>query len=275
MSRRFIDVPGGRLNVVDEGSGSPIVLLHAGVADLRSWDGLVPSLIDAGYRSVRYDARGFGQSTTEDVAFSRQADLLAVLDAVAVGRAVLVGNSQGGMVAYDTAIESPDRVVAVVGVAAGLGGFEVETPADELPIEEAYERIDSAEPFDAAALTEFEVQVWGNGPNQSADRLPRALLDRLYEMALPLNQPDRIAGQRIALDPPAAARVEELRCPVLAIAGKLDFASVEASARHLEAAAPQARASIWDDVAHMIGMEQPRRLAAAIVDFVAPLGSWD
>jgi 3-oxoadipate enol-lactonase len=274
MSDRFIDVPGGRLYVVDEGSGPPIVLLHAGVADLRAWDAMVPFLTRAGYRSIRYDARAFGRSTTEDVEFSRQADLLAVLDAVGVGKAVLVGNSQGGMIAYDTAIESPDRVVAVVGVAAGVGGFEVETPADELPIEEAYERVDTAEPFDAKALTDFEVQVWGNGPLQATDRLPRELLDRLGEMGLPLNQPDRIAGRRTPLDPPASERLAGLHCPVLAVAGKLDFASVETTARHIEAAAPDARALVWDDVAHMIGMEQPERLATAIVDFLAPLDRW-
>ena len=46
------------------------------------------------------------------------------------------------------------------------------------------------------------------------------------------------------------------------------------AAQRLEAAAPDARAVIWDDVAHMVGMEQPDRLAATIVDFLAPLERW-
>ena len=124
MTTSHIDVPGGRLLVVDDGEGPPIVLLHAGVADHRAWDALAPLLVAAGYRAVRYDARGFGDSTTEDVEFSHRADLRAVMDALGIGRAALVGNSLGGMLAFDTAIESPDRVVAVVGVAAGLGGFD-------------------------------------------------------------------------------------------------------------------------------------------------------
>jgi pimeloyl-ACP methyl ester carboxylesterase len=66
MSRSFVDVPGGRLLVVDEGSGPPIVLLHAGIADLRSWDAMVPWLITAGYRTVRCDQRGVGGSTTDE-----------------------------------------------------------------------------------------------------------------------------------------------------------------------------------------------------------------
>ena len=107
MSSRQVEVPGGRLSVRDEGAGPPIVLLHAGVADLRAWDDVVPPLIAAGYRAVRYDARGHGPSPTDDVAFSQRADLLAVLDALGIGRAALVGNSRGGMIALDTAIEAP------------------------------------------------------------------------------------------------------------------------------------------------------------------------
>jgi pimeloyl-ACP methyl ester carboxylesterase len=52
------------------------------------------------------------------------------------------------------------------------------------------------------------------------------------------------------------------------------MSEVAVTARHLEASAPNAHALIWSDVAHMIGMEQPARLAAAIVDFLAPLDRW-
>jgi pimeloyl-ACP methyl ester carboxylesterase len=78
-------------------------------------------------------------------------------------------------------------------------------------------------------------------------------------------------GQRARLDPPAAERLAELTCPVLAVAGALDFTYVVATARHLELNAPAARAVVWDDVAHMIGMEQPDRLADLIVTFTGQL----
>src|SRR5262245_6904839 len=274
VTKTRVAVPGGSLNVVDEGQGPPIVLIHAGVADLRAWDDVVPPLVAAGHRVIRYDLRGFGQSTTEDVEFTHQADLRAVLDAVGVEKAVLVGNSKGGAIAYDTAIESPDRVVAVVGVAGGLGVFDGGETPEEVPVREAYEAIDAAEPFDAEALTEFETRVWGSGPLQPADRLSPQLRTKLFEMNLPLNQPNHVGGRQIRLDPPANDRLAELRCPVLAIAGNLDFTYCVATALHLEAEAPHARALIWDDVAHMIGMEQPERLAHVIGEFVAPLRPW-
>ena len=274
MTESHVDVPGGRLFVVDEGEGPPLLLLHAGVADLRAWDAMVAPLNEAGYRVLRFDTRGYGASTTEDVEFSLQADVIAVLDALGIGRAALIGNSRGGMIAFDTAIEHPDRVAAVVGVAAGLGGFQVDPTAEELPILEAYERVDTAEPFDADALTDFETQVWLDGPGQPADRVHWTLRELFRMMARPLNEPGRVRGREIRLDPPANDRLSELRCPVLAIAGRLDFSDVVHTAQRLESAAPDARAVVWDDVAHMIGMEQPERLASTIVDFLAPLERW-
>ena len=171
MPIRDIEVPGGRLPAEDAGAGPPIVLLHAGVADLRAWDGVVPPLVAAGYHVIRYDARGFGASTTDDVEFSHRADLIAVLDAYGLSRAALVGNSRGGMAALDTAIEYPGRVVAVVGVAAGVSGFDGDATPEETLIFDAYERLEEAEPFDADALTDFEVRVWMDGPGQSPDRV--------------------------------------------------------------------------------------------------------
>jgi 3-oxoadipate enol-lactonase len=272
MTEFRVEVPGGSLFAIDEGGARPaVVLLHAGVADLRAWDAVVMPLTAGGYRVIRFDARGYGASTTDDVDFSPRADLLAVLDALGVGRAALVGNSRGGMIAIDTAIEYPDRVVAVVGVAAGIGGFEVESTADEVPILEEYERLDSAEPFDADALTDFETRVWLDGVGQPPNRVDPALRAMFRSMARPLNEPGRVRGREVRLDPPADERLAELRCPVLAVAGTLDFSDVVQTARHLEAAAPDARAVVWDDVAHMIGMEQPERLAATIADFLGPL----
>jgi pimeloyl-ACP methyl ester carboxylesterase len=274
MSLTHVEVPGGRLRVADDGAGPPIVLLHAGVADFRAWDAMVPPLVAAGYRAVRPDTRGYGASTTEDVEFSLESDVVAVLDALGIGRAALVGNSRGGMTALDTAISFPDRVVAIVGVAAGLAGFDGGGTPEEMAINEEYEKVDAADPFDADALTEFEAGVWLDGPGQPAGRVEAPLRTSFIEMARPLNEPGRVRGRRIALEPPANDRLAELRCPVLAIAGALDFSEVTAAAERIAAGAPDAGAQVWPDVAHMIGMEQPDRLAAAIVAFMAPLDRW-
>ena len=64
---RLIPVPGGHLNVVIDGDGPPILLIHAGIADLRAWDDLVPYLVNAGHQVIRYNCRGYGSSVTDAV----------------------------------------------------------------------------------------------------------------------------------------------------------------------------------------------------------------
>ena len=276
MTVAHVDVPGARLHLIDEGTSTdpPLILIHAGIADCRSWDALAPLLVDAGFRVVRFDMRGAGLTRSEPVPFSRAADVLAVMDALGIARAALIGNSMGGATAFDAAIGAPSRVVAVVGVAAGLGGFDGgSTPLeDELFAE--MDRRDSAVPPDPDGIADIDIQVWVDGPGQPRDRVPAALRDLVRAMDTAGYEPGHEVGDVIRLDPPAAARLHELRCPVLAVAGVLDVSEVAATAQHLAAHAPDARAMIWPDVAHMIGMEVPDRLAAVIVEFLKPLRPW-
>jgi pimeloyl-ACP methyl ester carboxylesterase len=274
MTACSISAAGATLHAVEDGSGPPIVLLHAGIADLRAWDAMVPYLTGAGYRVVRYDQRGFGRTVTEDVSFSNRADCIAVLDTLGIGQAVLVGNSRGGQIAIDTAIEFPDRIAALVGGGTGPGGFEGDPTPREIEITEEGDALESAEVLDADAIADFDVRLWVDGVDQPTDRVPSEIREAVREMDRPQYLPDVVGGQPIPLDQCANDRLADLRCPVLAVAGSLDLSHMTQSAHRFESAAPNARAIIWDDVAHMIGMEQPERLANAIVEFLAPLPRW-
>jgi len=273
-TERWIDVPGGRLYSVSDGEGPPIVLVHAGIADHRAWDPMIDGLVAAGFTAIRYDIRAYGASTTEDVLFSNRADLIGVLDAWGLQRAALVGNSRGGQIAFDTAIEFPDRIVAVVGVGAGLGGFEGDVTAEEQALFEEADRLESADPPDPDAIADFDVRLWVDGPGQSPDRVAPAIREAVRAMDRPLYVPGRVDAQPIVLDPNAASRLGDLRCPVLAVAGALDLSDVAQTARHLEAHVPNARAVVLPGVAHMIGMEVPDTLTGLIADFLRPLGPW-
>ena len=272
---RFVEVPGARLYVEDEGSGPPILLLHAGIANLRAWDAMAPGLAAAGFRVIRYDARGFGRSVTEDVAFSNRADVVAVLDAHGVDRAAIVGNSRGGQIAIDTTIEFPGRVAALVTIGSGPGGFDpgVEFP-DEAPYFEEAERLEGAAERDADAIADLDVRLWVDGPGQPQDRVPSEIREAVRAMDRPLYLSGHVDGQPIPLDPPANERLGELTCPFLVVNGDLDVSYMDFAAERLVAASPNARAITIPGVAHMVGMEIPDQLNALIVEFLTPLRPW-
>jgi 3-oxoadipate enol-lactonase len=271
MDERTIPVSGGELYAVAEGSGPTIVLLHAAVVDSRVWVPFVPLLTGAGYRTIRYDARGFGRSTTEDVEYRRADDLLAVLDAFGVERAALVGNSQGGQVALDLAVSHPQRVAALVQLASGIGGLDVPmSPRDEA-VEARYEEVDQA--GDVEALTDFELALWGAGVEQPVERLSPELRAFLRPMFAEANE-GRPRGRQVPLDPPAADRLDQLTMPVLFVHGGLDFSYVELFGRHLEANAPNARLVVLPRVAHLIAVEAPDETAQLVLDLIRPLGDF-
>ena len=272
-SDTFVDVPGGRLRVVVEGEGPPILFCHSALVDLTSWDGVVPPLHAAGYKTVCYDTRGFGASTTDDVDFSNRDDLVAVLDAVGAGKAALVGNSRGAMIALDSLIQFPDRFVAFVWVGGGITGFDAGGPTpEEQPIWDEGERLESA--GDADGMADLDVRAWVDGIGQPATRVPAELREAVRAMDRPLVEPGRVFGKPIPFDPPANGRLDAIHVPVLAVVGALDTSDTRASAERLEQGVPGARRIVIPDVAHMIGMEVPEQLAALIVEFLAPLPRW-
>ena len=272
MRQLTVTVPGCRLSVLDDGEGSPVLLLHAGIVDARAWEPLVPHLVAAGYRAIRFDARGYGQSATDDVEFSNRADVVAVLDALGVGRACLVGNSRGGQIAVDTAIEFPERVAALVTIGANIGGYEPEpTPAEAALFEEMEHLESSADP---ETVAEFDVRLWVDGIGQPADRVPTAIREAVRQMDRQVGDRGRVVGRPIRLVPPAAEQLDKLAMPVLAIAGALDVSDVWATARHLERTCPNARAVLMPAVAHLIALEEPAAVAVLIVELLRPLGGF-
>ncbi|MFF4122338.1 alpha/beta fold hydrolase [Microbispora rosea] len=82
----------------DHGSGQPIVLIHGYPLDGHSWEKQIPALLDAGYRVITYDRRGFGQSSQPTVGYDYDtfaADLNTLLETLDLRDAILVGFSMG------------------------------------------------------------------------------------------------------------------------------------------------------------------------------------
>lgn len=271
-TRHQIDVPGARLAYDDEGDGPPILLIHSALINRRAWDDMTPPLIDAGYRVIRHDMRGFGESSAEDVEFSPREDIRAVLDAAGVRQAAVVGNSMGAMHALDAVIETPDRFAALAWVCGGISGFEVPNTPEEDAIEA--EMVAAQEAGDADAEAWVDVRLWVDGIGQPPTRVPAALRQAVFEADRRLVRADHVFGRRIPLVPPANDRLDTIRTPTLVVLGGLDAPSAHASAARLASAIAGARQVTFPDVAHLVGLEAPDRLAALLVEFLAPLPRW-
>ena len=198
-------------------------------------------------------------------------DLAALLDHLGIERAAVIGNSFGGKVALEFALEHPDRTRALVLVAAALGGHE---PSAELEaFDEAEETLLDAGKLDEAV--ELNLRTWLDGPGREAAPVPpeaRELVAdgqrRAFETMLAAYEGSPPPGPVRWADPPAAARLAEVTAPTLVVAGAHDVADFRAIADRLAAGIPGARLAVLD-TAHLPGLERPEELNRLLLDFLA------
>lgn len=269
MDRGFVAVSGGRMYAEAEGSGHPLLLIHAGIANLRMWDPQIPALAQH-YRVVRYDTRGWGQSESDHVEFTNRGDAAAVLDHFEIDSAHVLGVSRGGQIALDFALEWPERTDSLIFVAGGIGGYEGEVSPDQRSAGEAFGKAseEAWEAKDWTRLAELETAWWVDGPGQRTDRVDPDLRARIHDWILTTYQAEKEEGIPQPLDPPAAERLASLVAPLLVVIGVLDDPGTNASCRHLASVTPGARLEVFEGAAHMLSMERPAEFERMVLDFL-------
>lgn len=192
-----------------EGSQPPVVLLHAGVADRRQWDTVGPHL---GRTAIAYDRRGYGQAPPLPAGHHHLEDLHVLLEALNEP-AWLVGNSMGGALALDAALEMPGLVAGLVLVGSAVSGL-TELPGYEGTPEAtaAEEALAAAEGTDRQAAA--EVHYWLDGPLAPEGRVGGAVRDLALDMARGVSADEPDSGTR------AWDRLAEIRVPVVVAVGE-------------------------------------------------------
>jgi pimeloyl-ACP methyl ester carboxylesterase len=112
----YVEHQGARIWYSTYGSGAPVILLHGGLGHSGNWGYQVPALVISGYRAVLIDSRGHGRSTRDARPFSYElmaSDVLAVMDALHLEKASLVGWSDGACTALVLAAKAPSRIAGV------------------------------------------------------------------------------------------------------------------------------------------------------------------
>jgi pimeloyl-ACP methyl ester carboxylesterase len=264
----LIDLGGGRVHVRDTGprDAPAIVMLHGTGSSLHTFEPWARAL-EGDYRVIRFDLPGSGLSEPDPSGIHTDARsmeiLLALLDRLGVDRAVLVGNSIGGRLAWNFAAAHPDRVDKLVLISPdgfASPGFEYGR-APEIPA--------------LLSLMRYALPKALLRPNIAAaygdpDALTEETLERYHALLLaPGNRDAMIERMRqtILVDPEPILR--EIRVPVLLLWGEKDGMIPVANADDYMRALPNARLVTLPSLGHVPHEEAPGPSVAAIRDFLA------
>ncbi len=259
-----IGVASGRATLATEasGDGPAVVCLHAGVADRRAWYPVGAHLV-GDHHVVAFDRRGFGDTVHETEPHDDVDDLVAVMDTLDLPSAVLVGNSQGGRVAIDTALRHPGRVTGLVLLGPAYTGAP--TWDQDMPEGLAHldANLDEAEASgDVDEINRLEAWLWLDGwagPEGRVDGPARDLFLDMNRRALSADDP----GPRADL-PPAWPRLDQLTMPTTVVEGDLDLPWALWRSRQTVADMPDACSP-----ASPTSLERPAQVATLIRDLVA------
>ena len=271
----FRDIQGMQVHLRDEGRRDdpvPILLLHGTSASLHTWDGWTRALSPQ-HRVIRIDLPGFGLTGPfphDDYSIERYIEFIrALLDALALERVVIAGNSFGGQVAWETAVEMPARVAALVLVDAVGYPF---TP-ESVPLAFQLARYPALRPIIERLLPRRVIRASLHDVYGDPSRVDEALVDRYYELALREGN-RRALGLRFEHVMPTterAAGIASIRQPTLILWGGLDRLIPPASGERFAQDIAGSRLVVFDALGHVPHEEAPAETVDVVRKFLGGL----
>ncbi|AWS47776.1 alpha/beta fold hydrolase [Streptosporangium sp. 'caverna'] len=280
-------INGADLAYDEAGNGPAVVLVHAGCADRRMWEHQFQAL-KADFRVVRYDWRGYGESADAIGDFAHHEDLLALMDALEIGRAAVVGSSDGGKIGLDAALTAPGRITSLTLVAPGVSGHEWPSSMTSLYRERVHDvvgldrlrlyRTGEAETIDPAELDaycEAETEFLVAGPSRTRDDLDPEVWKAALAMDRRLNQRawSRPQPASRTAQPPAITRLHEIKIPTLVVTGLADVPGILALSDLLVESIKGVRRIELPRTGHLPPLERPNEFNAALLGFLQELES--
>ena len=277
LRRNQAEINGIKLAYVDEGEGSPVVLLHGWPDSADLWRNQVSALVGAGRRVLAPDLRGFGESDAPAGVEPYQilnsaADVLGLCDHLNVDRFALVGHDWGSALGWALAAFAADRVERYVGISVGHPATFVGEDFEQR--EKSWYMFFFQ--FEGVAEEWLRADDWANlrawvtNGGRRADDLDRWITDlsrpgRLeaslgwYRANVP---PSSWVGDSAFVFPPVA-------CPVMGVWSSDDTALTEGQmSRSASSVSGDFRYERIDGVSHWIPVEAPDQLNALLLNFL-------
>lgn len=246
----------------DLGSGFPLVMVSGFATTMDMWNPPVLDALAGHFRVIIFDNRGTGYSSASDAPFSIllfAKDTVALMDALGIARAHLLGHSMGAAIAQEIAFLQPDRADRLILVSGTCGG----------------ER-----------MVSMQQEIWEILNNKSGTGLD--LASRMFSVLFPSEWlaehdpwkycPDvheRTSGESVAQQagaliswPGTYDRLPGIRSPTLVITGTEDVVIPPANAITLAERIPDARLVQFPSAGHGLMYQCPGRFAGTVLEFL-------
>jgi pimeloyl-ACP methyl ester carboxylesterase len=272
--QRWVTIDGRRANVIELGSGPPIVFIHGLSGSWQNWLEQLP-VFAREHRVITFDLPGFGSSEMPAgqisiSGYGRWVD--ALLGELGVDSAVVVGNSMGGFIGAELAIQFPARVERLVLVSAAGLTIENQIPSVVLT---AFRTLDTrlaaytgwlASRSDALARRPRSRELIFSIVAQHAGKLPGPLV---AEQIRGSGKPGFVPALDALTKYPIRDRLGEIGCPTLVVWGTDDKLVPARDADEFERLIPDARKVVWPDTGHVAMLERPEAFNRLLAAFLA------
>ncbi|MBY0337268.1 MAG: alpha/beta hydrolase [Acetobacteraceae bacterium] len=269
---------GTRLAYEEAGSGTPVIFIHEFAGDLRSWEAQLRHF-SRSHRCIAFSARGYPPSEVpeaperygQDIA---RLDVVAILDALGIGRAHVVGHSMGAYTALHVGLRHPERCLSVAALGCGWGS----SPAERDAAAEACRSIAALfaeKPMDEAA------EAYAHFPMRLSFKAkdPRGFAEFVRMLAEHSGHGSAMTMLNLQMKRPTLWELEaELKRfvpPLLVLLGDEDAPCLDGSV-FLKRTVPTAALQIIPRAGHTITTEEPAAVNAALADLfaAAEAGKW-
>jgi len=266
------------LHVEETGHGTPVVFIHEFAGDYRSWE-LQMRFFARSHRCVTFAARGYPPSDipTDPKAYSQDiacGDVLAVMNALEIEKAHIVGHSMGAYTALHVGLDNPERCLSVAALGCGWGSNPGERDASVRACEEIA-RMFQSEPIEIAAAR------YAGAPMRQTFQAkdPRGFSEFKGMLAEHSGTGSALTMLNLQLKRPTLwdmeKRLRDFTVPLLVIVGDEDFPCLDGSL-FLKRVVPTAGLLVIPCAGHTINSEEPAAVNAALAELfgAAESGCW-
>lgn len=249
-------------------NATPVIFIHGFPFSHRMWmfPGGQTEALSSTNRVIAYDVRGHGESEVGTGHYSIEFfvdDLIALMDHLAIHKAILCGLSMGGYIALRFAERHPDRLLGLV-----LCDTRSEADSNEGKVKRAATIKNIQLNGMKSYAADYVKSVFAP---ESFDRRSDAvkLIQSLVERTAPLS----VFGTLLALASrtDTSSSLKDIKCPTLILVGEKDLLTPPSAAQSIKDAVPNSELYVLPNAAHMSNMENPEEFNKYLVDFVAKI----